>query len=73
MKIELRERVKYPDSDWLVILDGQLYDTLYFNLRGYRGTLPTPDGIPLDIGEKSIGVYKKYVRQLNREFEQAKA
>ena len=36
-----------------VMLHGQLTGQLYFNLCGYVGYLPMPDGTSLDIGERS--------------------
>lgn len=53
-----------------VMLFGRKVDQLYFNMRGYVGYLPTPDGKKLDIGEHGIGVFKKEVAKLNREFKQ---
>ena len=50
-----------------VMLDGKLFDQLYYNMRGYVGTLPLPDGSRLDIGERSITDYKKEAAKLNRE------
>lgn len=52
-----------------VLLNGQLFDQLYFNLTGYVGYLPTPEGRKLTIGEKAISVYRKEVARLNKEFE----
>jgi len=49
---------------------GELFDTLYFNMSGYRGCLPCPEGGKLDIGEQSMGTYRKEVVKLNREFGQ---
>jgi hypothetical protein len=51
-----------------VILNGVLFDQLWFNTRGYVGYLPHPDGWKLSIGEKSISAYKKEVASLNREW-----
>jgi len=51
-----------------VYLNGVFFDQLYYNLRGYRGYLPTPEGKSLDIGEKSLSAYKKEIANLNREF-----
>ena len=41
---------------------------LYFNMRGYVGTLPTPSGTQLCIGERTITAYRKTVAQLNKEW-----
>lgn len=51
-----------------VMLHGQKVDQLYFNIKGYVGYLPTPSGAKLDIGEKSISVFRREVASLNREF-----
>jgi hypothetical protein len=50
-----------------VLLNGQKVGQLYFNMRGYRGDLPLPDGTKLDIGEKSISAFKREVALINRE------
>jgi hypothetical protein len=51
-----------------VLLRGVKVGQLYFNMRGYVGALPTPDGGLLDIGERSIAKYRREVAALNREF-----
>jgi hypothetical protein len=51
-----------------VMLHGQKVDQLYYNMRGYVGYLPTPSGTKLDIGEKSISVFRREVAALNRKF-----
>lgn len=62
------------ESRYDVMLNGVLFDQLYFNIKGYRGYLPTPPSggktTPgkLDIGEKSIAAYKKEVALLNKEW-----
>lgn len=53
-----------------VYFDGSLFDTLYYNLTGYVGFLPTPEGKKLSIGERSLTAYRKEMTRLNREFEQ---
>jgi hypothetical protein len=53
---------------YIVMLDGKEFSDLYFNMRGYRGYLPVPEGGNLDLGEKSIGAYRAQVKRLNREF-----
>jgi hypothetical protein len=54
-----------------VLVNGTKVDQLYFNLHGYVGYLPTPDGKKLDIGEKPISRFKHEVAKLNREAKQA--
>jgi hypothetical protein len=41
---------------------------LWFNMRGYVGELPTPEGGSVSIGEKSISAWQKEAARLNREF-----
>lgn len=55
---------------YAVMLDGQPFSELYFNLTGYVGTLPTPEGSKLTIGEKPLSTYRREIEQLNREFGQ---
>lgn len=66
--VSLREqRPGVAKTDYDVLLNGKKVGELYYNLRGYRGTLPLHDGGGLDIGERSISVFRKEVVQLNRE------
>lgn len=60
-----------------VVLFGRRFDQLWFNLRGFVGTLPVPEFgdngdlhavIRLTIGEKSIAAYRREVGKLNREW-----
>ena len=51
-----------------VLFHGERFDQLWWNMRGYVGTLPCPDGRKLTIGERSITAYRREVAQLNREF-----
>jgi hypothetical protein len=58
-------------SRYHVLLHDKRVGELYFNLRGYVGTLPTPTGTHLCIGERGIGAYRKAVAQLNKEWAEA--
>lgn len=49
-----------------VLLNGQRVGELYFNMRGYRGTLPLPGGRSFDIGERSLSEFKRTVAAINR-------
>jgi hypothetical protein len=60
---------KEPRYD--VLLHGKKIGQLYFNMRGYVGTLPTPRGAQLNIGERGISAYRKAVAQLNKEWAEA--
>ena len=55
-------------SRYDVLLHGKKVGQLYFNMRGYVGTLPTPRGTHLCIGERTISAYRKAVAQLNKEW-----
>ncbi len=50
-----------------VLLNGQRVGELYFNMRGYCGYLPLPDGTNLDIGERGISSFRSEIRRINRE------
>ena len=62
---------RHPRYD--VLWDGVLFDQLYYNMIGYVGTLPLPDGARLSIGECSISEYRREIAQLNREHKLANA
>lgn len=51
-----------------VELSGRIVGQLYFNLRGYVGVLPVPEGGNLTIGEQPITAYRREVAKLNREW-----
>lgn len=50
-----------------VLVNGEKRGELYYNLRGYRGTLPMVDGSQMDIGEAGLSAWKREARILNRE------
>lgn len=50
-----------------VLLNGQFFGELYFNMRGYVGCLPLPGGSRLNIGERAISAYKAEIKKINRE------
>ena len=50
-----------------VLLNGKVFDTLYFNMRGYLGYLPLPDGTRLSMPEWGITAYKAEARRINAE------
>ena len=56
------------ESRYDVMLDGALFDQLYYNMTGYVGYLPTPEGHRLMLPERGISAYKAEVAKLNREF-----
>ncbi len=50
------------ESRYHVMLHGQKVSELYFNMRGYVGALPMPDGSSINIGEVSISRWKREPR-----------
>ncbi len=56
-----------------VFLDGKLFGQLWWNILGYCGYLPLPDGTKLSIGEASLSEIRKEVANLNREFVAARS
>ncbi|WP_137917061.1 hypothetical protein [Hydrogenophaga sp. 2FB] len=76
--IELREapgRMSLAESNmrYEVLLNGKHFDELYFNIRGYVGALPTPEGKRLVLPESSITKFRGEIAKLNREFSAAEA
>jgi hypothetical protein len=74
-RISLEER-KSPHSlerhpRYAVLVNGEQRGELYYNMRGYQGYLPTVQGSQMDIGERGISAFRKEVRVLNREAEDA--
>lgn len=59
------------ESRYHVMLHGQKVSELYFNMRGYVGALPMPDGSSINIGEVSISRWKREAASLNRQFQLA--
>ena len=47
---------------------GRNVGQLYFNMRGYNGSLPHPDGGNVSIGERSIGAWRAEAARINREW-----
>ena len=59
-----------------VMLHGVKVEQLWWNLKGYVGNLPLPDGSSLYMPEGSLASFKRAISRLNREFagaEKAKA
>jgi len=56
-----------------VLLDGEEFGELYFNMSGYVGYLPLPGGHKIDIGERSISTFRREIVAVNREFRVARA
>ena len=74
-RISLEER-KSPHAlerhpRYAVLVNGEERGELYYNMRGYQGYLPTVQGSKMDIGERGISAFRKEVRVLNREAEDA--
>jgi len=51
-----------------ILLYGKNVGQLVFHERGYRGSLPTPDGLSLQMPEDCIASFEREVSRLNREF-----
>jgi hypothetical protein len=51
-----------------IMLHGSKVGQLYFNMRGYVGNLPTPDGTNLYMPESGISAFRRQVTILNKEF-----
>jgi len=59
-----------------VMLNGVKVEQLWWNMKGYVGNLPLPDGSSLYMPEGSLASFKRAISRLNREFagaEKAKA
>lgn len=56
---------------YAIMLDGEEFSDLYYNIRGYRGVIPhkRSDGTigRFDPGEKSLATFKREIAQSNRE------
>jgi hypothetical protein len=50
-----------------ILLNGEVYGDLYFNLTGYRGVLPLPGDRRLDIGEQPISAFRAEISRINKE------
>ena len=51
-----------------VMLNGVKVEQLWWNLKGFVGNLPTPDGSSLYVPESGIVRFRREVAKLNREF-----
>ncbi len=50
-----------------VFLNGVLFEQIYFNMTGYVGYLPLPDGTKLCLPECGISNYRKEAALINRQ------
>ena len=68
--IETRQGCEMLESTprYNVMLKGVIVDQLFYNMRGYVGNLPTPDGSSLYVPESGIARFRREVAKLNREF-----
>ena len=48
-----------------ILLNGEFFEDMYYNMRGYVGALPMPGGQKLIIGERGISVYRAEIRRIN--------
>ena len=52
---------------WQVLLNGEPWgDPFYYNMRGFRGVLPLPDGRCFDPGEVTLTRLRQEVAGINR-------
>jgi len=68
--IETRQGCEMLESTprYNVMLRGVKVDQLFYNMRGYVGNLPTPDGSSLYVPESGISRFRREAAKLNREF-----
>lgn len=52
---------------YAVLVNGEAFGELYYNMRGYQGYLPTVQGSKMDIGERGITAFRREVNVLNKE------
>jgi len=52
---------------YAVLVNGEVFGELYYNMSGYVGYLPTVQGGKMDIGEKGISAFRREVSVLNKE------
>ncbi|MCO5067051.1 MAG: hypothetical protein M9924_22050 [Rhizobiaceae bacterium] len=50
-----------------IMLNGVRFGELCYNMRGYIGYLPLPDGRKLDIGERPLAAFRREIARINRE------
>lgn len=62
-----RRAICETDMRYEVFLNGILFDQIYFNMTGYCGYLPLPDGTKLCLPESGISNYRREVAWINRE------
>lgn len=61
-----------PHKRWQVLLNGVPWgDPFYYNMRGFRGVLPLPDGRSFDPGEVTLTQLRRDVARINREAREA--
>lgn len=60
-----------PYANWQVLLNGAPWgQPFYYNMRGFRGVLPLPDGGAFDPGEVTLTQLRREVARINREAKQ---
>lgn len=69
-RLALRARPNAPlqrRPDYDLLLNGRVVGEVYYNVTGYVGTLPQPDGPGLTLGERGISAYRAEIAHINRE------
>ena len=69
-RLTLRAKPSAPlqrHPDYTLLLNGTVVGEVYFNMTGYVGTLPQPDGTAFTPGEAGISAYRAEITRINRE------
>lgn len=56
-----------PRPDYDLLQNGVVVGKVYYNMTGYVGTLPQPDGTTFTPGETSISAYRTEIARVNRD------
>jgi hypothetical protein len=63
-----KKSIMEKEMRYEVLLNGNVVSDLFFNMRGYLGGIPTPEGGMLEIGERPITTYRREIAMMNKEF-----
>lgn len=69
-RLALRTRPTTPFQrrpDYDLLLNGEVVGEVYYNMTGYVGTLPQPDGTTFIPGEMGISAYRTEIARVNRD------
>lgn len=65
--IKIEETPRHRGDVYFVMLNGEKWGELYFNMTGYVGALPLPSGAKFSPGERGISTWKREASRINRE------